>query len=566
MESIQIDILLNTANSANNIKDLKQSIKDLTNAAAGLDEGSEEFRKLSEAAGQAKDKINGVKDAIKAQTGEPIEKVTGSLKNMGAQLAGLDFKGAAASLQAFGGNLKALPFGEILSGIKAFGSQMLILGAELLLNPIFLLTAAIAAIGFALVKAYGEAGDAAEELNKKLDDFSKKVDSFYDRQIKLAKASGKETEAIEKKKLEISTLVVNKQIENLEKASHAFGGLNDEQTKLLDDLREKSKDIFNEIEVITRAARKKTLDDTIKKNEETIAATKKLQEANAKAIEENQKALDVANEKNRARLEKERQDKLAAYNKSADDLNAQIDKEEALKKQQAIDERNIEFQQQQEAIIEGNALVDAEDQRKVDVALLKSEESFANKQALLDAQMAQELDNTNLTEEQILLIKQDYAEKAKALRTSEANATLDIAQTTTQSLSSLSDLYFAVKSANTKKGSAEDLANAKKQFKINKALSITSAVISGIQGVVNALSAQSVVPEPFGTVLKVATAVGVGLAAAANVAKIAGTQFNEGGGGGGSAAVAAPAAGPSGSFQAQGLQKIGGSQTIPTPS
>jgi len=150
----------------------------------------------------------------------------------------------------------------------------------------------------------------------------------------------------------------------------------------------------------------------------------------------------------------------------------------------------------------------------------------------------------------------------------------EIAKTSNDSLIALSDLFFSVKMANTRKGSAEEEKAARQQFKINKALAIQSAVISGIQGVVNALSAQSVVPEPFGTILKVATAVSVGIAAATNVAKIAATQFTLNGGGE-SSGVAVPAspssASPnaSGAFTGNELQKIGStnsSSTINKPS
>src|SRR3989304_3052834 len=111
--------------------------------------------------------------------------------------------------------------------------------------------------------------------------------------------------------------------------------------------------------------------------------------------------------------------------------------------------------------------------------------------------------------------------------------------------------------ANTRKGSAEEEKAARQQFKINKALAIQSAVISGIQGVVNALSAHS-----------------VGIAAATNVAKIAATQFTLNGGGE-SSGVAVPAspssASPnaSGAFTGNELQKIGStnsSSTINKPS
>jgi hypothetical protein len=108
----------------------------------------------------------------------------------------------------------------------------------------------------------------------------------------------------------------------------------------------------------------------------------------------------------------------------------------------------------------------------------------------------------------------------------------------------LSDLFFAFKRRNMQKGSAEELAAAKKQFKINKALAITTATIQGVQGVLAAFSSGAAVPV-VGAVLGPAYAVLAGVVAAANIAKIASAKFDEGGGGGGGGAVTSGGATPS---------------------
>ena len=141
-------------------------------------------------------------------------------------------------------------------------------------------------------------------------------------------------------------------------------------------------------------------------------------------------------------------------------------------------------------------------------------------------------------------LREKQAEKEKALELAKQNEYLNAAQMTSQSMQNLSDAFFAVKNRNLQKGSAAERKSAEQQFKVNKALAIQSAVITGIQGVMNALSAQSVLPEPAATILRVATAVGVGIAAAANIAKIASTKFDAGGGGGGGGAAALPSAPP----------------------
>lgn len=130
------------------------------------------------------------------------------------------------------------------------------------------------------------------------------------------------------------------------------------------------------------------------------------------------------------------------------------------------------------------------------------------------------------------------------LKKQETDAMFAISNQSISAMQGLSDLFFSIKMANVKKGSEAELKAAKQQFKINKALAIASATISTIQGVINALTAQSVIPEPYGTILKVVSAVAVGAAGAANIAKISSQQF-EGGGGGGAVTPTAPSAGGS---------------------
>lgn len=119
--------------------------------------------------------------------------------------------------------------------------------------------------------------------------------------------------------------------------------------------------------------------------------------------------------------------------------------------------------------------------------------------------------------------------RTQELEKQKIDATFAIANQSLKATQGLSDLYFAIKMANVQKGSAAEEKAARNQFKINKALAITTTVISTIQGVVNTLMAKSVIPEPYGTILKVVSAVAIGAAGAANVAKISATQFSSAG-------------------------------------
>jgi hypothetical protein len=221
-------------------------------------------------------------------------------------------------------------------------------------------------------------------------------------------------------------------------------------------------------------------------------------------------------------------DMIAASKKAHDDLrnyNRQADLDnQAIDNQEALTHAALKVAQNEN---DTNALIE-QLQVKRDIALQDAMLTSEGKK-LIEQQYKNDVE----------AIKKTAAEKEKALELAKQNEILNFAQMSTQSHQALSDAFFAVKNRNLQKGSAAERKSAEQQFKINKALAIQSAVISGIQGVINALSAQSVVPEPFGTVLRVATAVGVGIAAAANIAKIASTKFDAGGGGGGGGAAAA---------------------------
>lgn len=110
-----------------------------------------------------------------------------------------------------------------------------------------------------------------------------------------------------------------------------------------------------------------------------------------------------------------------------------------------------------------------------------------------------------------------------------------IAQSGFQAAQGLSDAIFSIKLANVKKGSKEEENAARKQFQVNKALSISTAIMQGAQSVL----AITAVPD---FTLGVASAIRIAAVAAttvATVAKIAATQFGSAGGGGASAPAAA---------------------------
>lgn len=136
-----------------------------------------------------------------------------------------------------------------------------------------------------------------------------------------------------------------------------------------------------------------------------------------------------------------------------------------------------------------------------------------------------------IDEEEKAKLKQNDDDQRNSILTN-INASLDSATKTAESLISLNDLVTSVQIKNAQGNEKEQERIRKESFERNKKLQIAMAVISGVQGVINALTAQSVIPEPFGTILKVASAVAIGAATAANIAKISSAKYGGGSSGG----------------------------------
>jgi hypothetical protein len=143
-----------------------------------------------------------------------------------------------------------------------------------------------------------------------------------------------------------------------------------------------------------------------------------------------------------------------------------------------------------------------------------------------------------LTSEGKKLIEQQYAndvdainkaadDKKKADETAAVNGSLQLATQSLAATQQLTDLFFEYKKKGLQKGSKEEIKAAEQQFKVNKALQIANAVVSGIQGVMAAYSSGSAIPI-IGAVAGPAFAILAGISAAANIAKIASAKFNPG--------------------------------------
>ena len=138
-------------NATKNLKmELKKAKDEMVGIAQTLGVDSDEFKEAAEKAGELQNEMGDLNASMKAVSGSKFENLGDSLSLVGTKLKAADFKGAAGALAQFRGTIKDISFKEVTSGAGAFGKQMLLLGKQILFNPIILIAAVIIAIGAAV--------------------------------------------------------------------------------------------------------------------------------------------------------------------------------------------------------------------------------------------------------------------------------------------------------------------------------------------------------------------------------------------------------------------------------
>jgi hypothetical protein len=129
-------------------------------------------------------------------------------------------------------------------------------------------------------------------------------------------------------------------------------------------------------------------------------------------------------------------------------------------------------------------------------------------------------------------IKEEEEAKKRQAQLDTANAALELADKTTQSIQNIGDIAFAAKMSKVKKGSKEEEELAKKQFKFNKNMQLAGAIIDAGKAVTASLASAPLAIGPFPNPLGIASLATAITTSAVNIGKIAQTQFTSTGGGG----------------------------------
>ena len=570
-ETINIDLVIKTADSAKSVGDIRKQIKELDSAALNIGEGGKGFSDLAKKSAELQDKLDGLKDSTNSLKGSGIEKLNSSLGLLKEGFINADPEKLGTAFKVMGAAMAAIPIFLLIEGLKILWEN---------LDKV---------IGF--LNGSTEALKAAQTQYENTTRVATLLADELRREIKLLEAQGKNTEILLSKKTELYFTELK-----LIEASYR-----NNQTKLNDI---KANDSLYESYLRLQAGVARFLGNTVEAEafEKTIIINKQERSKELLDIQTNLER-DLGNLVNEAQVEganrekesfskqkenttkhnsellKIKEDRIKLESNLAAAALAEQIKNDAdeLKSTNDLIEKVKILKQNEELRLAANNEARLLIKKERDLAEIESEYQKTNlgieaQQAKADALLVIESkfnDDVNnirtITSEKKAAQDQKDLDDSKKIAEDTRDGQLQVAQSTFDSLQGLSDLFFEIKKANTRKGSAEELKAAKSQFKINKALSLSTAIISGIQGTIAAFSSGAAVPV-VGAVLGPLYAVAAGAAAAANIAKISKTQF-EGGGGGGASVSSSVGGGITtptpGGFSAQSLQPVGGGQNSP---
>lgn len=539
-ESDNININLNTnipeqADAAiNSVTGLKKAYKEAMNDMAAGTVGA------AKRAADLKDRLEDLKDETQSLKGSGIEKLTSSMNLLKEGFTNADPGKLGVAMKGLGMAMKAIPIFLIIEGIK-----YLVENFEKLKNSGGLLGKVFSAIGDvigAVIQAFKDFTDWLGITNNAIEDnaelqveAAKKTQSAvtdrYDAEIKLAKAAGKETFELEIKKQQAIIDSTRIQFEAIRAVAIANGEVTKEQEE--------------KVLALGKVIRDANLDIQVR----TIEHNKAVSEINGKAYEDKKQKLD-----------KESSDNIAASRK-------ELEKIEEVRRGFAV----LAEQERLAEIAKLDSLAEIETQKiqanlesRAELIKYNNEKTFEGKLENLAIQRDIELAKEEENESAKLLIKQRYAdeeirikeanaEKIRALSLKTAEDDVAIGQQSANALQGLSDLVFTIKSTNEKEGSKSAEENAKKQFKINKVLSLNGAILSTAQAGIKSLSSSPLAIGPIPSPIGIASLAATLTMGAASIAKIAATQYESKS----SSAMTMP------SVSASGSGSSGGSSSTP---
>jgi hypothetical protein len=588
----------------NGIAQIRSELKALKGELANATD-PKQMADLAEKAGELSDKLKDANErAAVFASGSRFEQTSNAFGLMSSQLMSMDFEGASESAKLFAGNLGKIDGKTISSGLKGLGSTVasvggafLKLGAQLLVNPIFLLVAVVAAIvaglymladrlgfvtkfvdfltqafkplidmikwfldlmgltSFAADEALAKTTAALEEEKEK----RQEVLGLMDQKIALLDAEGKSTLALRIERNKYMQEEINNNLKLLEIMDNNF--LN--QTKLYKDTVKENKAKAQELKV-----EEVKLNQEVKQEQEKaaadyeqflaarLAATRLIQDITLGLMQDGVEKELKANEYKYQRLREDlaKNEKLNKdERKKLNDLYVQ----EAAQTADAINKKYVDAEAKKQAelnkVIKDAQLLRAQeeedffalyDQNTRSAAQLEEDTIRAKYFNLIEQAKQYGLDTQELEkrqQEEIDKIQADARAKREAEEKAEFDRKVKIAEDYANSVNNLAETAFTISNRFGKQDEESKEKRAKRQFQVAKALQLSMAILDGYKSITAFFASNSLtvagIPNP-GAIASFALTLS---SVVANVAKIASTQYgakngNPAGGGGGSSA------------------------------
>jgi DNA repair exonuclease SbcCD ATPase subunit len=552
--SEQLDKATNSAAS------MRSELKKMQQELSNLDQGSKEFQDLAKKAGELKDKMNDAAQAVRANAGNAFESLTNNSRNLKDSLLNLDFEGVAASLKGVAGAAGGIKFSDLTNGLKSVGQGFATLGKALLTNPLFLIITGITLLiaNFdKLTTALDGVTAAQEEQAKAAQESSDAAKAQYDwvsaneNTLKLQGKSEREIVQLKKDALKVAIeeqkvaierqrVILQTQVEAAERNKKILTGI-------LDFLSLPLKGILKTVDMVGSALGQDFgLAAGFDKLTESIASAvfdpKAMQEEGEKTLAEAKKNLEqLENTQAGFILAERKAAQDAAKQREADRLKERQELSKQLEAVAAIQKKiNEEIQKDQggKNSVLSKLISESDEKFKIleDQAALEKElrdKTIADEIAAVDAKYIALREKAHGDSE---LLKQLAIANAEAVTEIENKAAQDRAANEQKvldaKLSLTADGLSAIINL-TNSFQAKNEAQAKKQFEINKGLSIAEALISTYKSI-NAIFA-SAAANPASVLFPGYPFIQAGLAAAAGLAqvnKIRQTKFGSTGGGG----------------------------------
>jgi hypothetical protein len=543
-----VNILNQTANAADNtakgFTSAKAELRALNQQLLQMDSSSEEFKKASARAAELKDNIGDLSAEINANAGNAFEGLSNNVGLFGSRLMDLDLKGAGQALKNMGTNVSKIDFKTLQKEIGGLIGGFASLGKAILANPILLLVGAIVAIiaNFEdLIKIFpsvekGLSGINEQEreslaLSKAKADASQKAYENIDKQANILKLQGKsEREILNIKIKALETAIADRkaQLAITEKQAIVQVQTAKRNREILEGIiRFLSAPLELLLTAVDAIANKVGIDSKLAEGFIDLAAgllidPEELETELNKTIQENKDAIaTMENDYAGLKLSVKKIDEDAAKEKKAADKKAQDDKEQT---QKEADEKELERRKKL------NEEIIAEDDR---MASISYEDLKAREKKKADAKLLAEMEgHSKLT----ALKAQNSQEELK--KDEEAfNTRLQLASSGLNALLALNDAF-------TKKGQQQ----SKKQFQIQKALNLASAVVDTYGGINRALNDKTM-PSTTARIIQASIVGAMGLANVLKISKTeygnspapSGTNMSAGGGGNGGTTAPSPA-------------------------